>query len=305
MKAYKNAVSLLPERIRSVLLRADEAEMKNINEIRFRLNRPVTLNTRSDKLFIKNDGSLSGVLAREVLITGESDMFDIVFALARRSLHSYQDMIANGFIPLSGGCKAGVAGCAVVKNGSVYSVSHFTGVNIRIAREYPGCSSAVLSAAGGCRSFIIAGSPMSGKTTVLRDICRTLSSPSDTQPLKITVVDERDEIASLCFGGGADVGLHTDVLSLYPKAQGVDIALRTLSPDIIILDEIGASDEVQALLRAFNCGVSIIATAHAGSAAELLRRPNIKLLTDSGVFKKIIVLGDGASPCSVKEAVSL
>ena len=233
-------------------------------------------------------------------------MQEIVFSLSRRSIHTYQDMLARGFLPLKNGCKAGVAGCAVMKNGAVYSVSSFNSVNIRISRDYYGCAEKIVDAVGeDCNSFLLVGQPLSGKTTLLRDLCRTYAGENSFEPKKVVIVDERDEIASKSFGGGVDVGVHTDILSLYPKEVGIDIALRTLSPDIIVLDEIGADDEINSILSGMNSGVNFIATAHGGDFKEVLSRPNIKKLVDSKVFKKAVVLKGKSAPCEVAEVINL
>ncbi len=224
--------------------------------------------------------------------------------LARRSLHTYQDMIAKGFLPLKGGCKAGIGGRAVVKNGAVYSVSSFNSVNIRVSREFYGCSEELIKAVGDCRSFLIIGQPLSGKTTLLRDLCRYYSGKQSSNPLKTVVVDERDEIASLSFGCGAYIGEHTDVLTLYPKAVGMEIAVRTLSPDIIVLDEIGGDDESKVMLNSMNSGVDFIATAHGSSFEDVMRRPNIKTLISAGAFEKVVVLEGKNAPCKVKGVIS-
>lgn len=303
MEAFLNAISLLPEDLKSILSKTDPLKAA-VNEIRFRSESPVTLNTPNEVYFITESGRLSRKYETGVLYCGTRKLQEVVFTLSRRSIHTYQDMITKGFIPLKGGCKAGVAGCAVLKNGEVYSVSQFNCVNIRVSREYRGCAHEVLKAAEGCTSYILAGAPLSGKTTVLRELCRYYSE-NVILPKKVAVIDERDEIASLAFGGAKNLGRTTDVLSLYPKAVGADIALRTLSPDIIMLDEIGAADETKVLLSSMNSGVGVIATAHAGSFDELLKRPNIKTLLEAGVFKKAIILNGRESPCTVKEAVSL
>lgn len=304
MKAFLNAISLLPGDFKNVLGLLCESDAEKINEVRFRSNMPVRLNTRCEAFFITKSGRLTLKEEPGVLCCDDRQLQEIVFSLSRRSIHTYQDMIAKGFIPLRGGCKAGVAGCAVLRNGEVYSVSSFNSVNIRVSREYYGCSREVINAANSCTSYLIVGKPLSGKTTVLRDLCRYYSGKNSFSPKKIAVIDERDEIASLAFGGAADIGLQTDVLSLYPKAVGADIALRTLSPDIIMLDEIGAADETEVLLSSMNCGVGVIATAHGASFDEVIRRPNIKRLVRAGVFKKMIILNGKESPCTVKEAVS-
>ncbi len=304
MQEYLNAITLLPEKYKIVLSELEGNFQKEIKEIRFRVSEPITLNTITQKYFITQSGRHTIEYSDNLIKTESKDMQEIVFSLSRRSLHTYQDMIAKGFIPLSGGCKAGVAGRAVMRNGSVYSVSDFNCVNIRISRDYNGCANEIIKAMGDCKSYLIVGSPMSGKTTLLRDLCRFYSGVNAVQPLKVAIIDERDEIASRCFGCFKDVGVHTDVLTLYPKAIGTEIAVRTLSPDIIVLDEIGTDDEVKALLSGVNSGVDFISTAHGGSFAEVLRRPNIKTLVNSGVFKKAIVLEGKDSPCKIKEIIS-
>lgn len=305
MQEFLNAISLLPDKYRNILSRINETQAKEIKEIRFRNGSAVTLNGKEHMYYITDGGITTVTYCDNVLKTDDREMQEIVFMLSRRSLHTYQDMIAKGYIPLRGGCKAGVAGRAVIKNGSVYSVSSFNSVNIRIAREFYGCSEEVLREVGDCTSYIIVGPPLSGKTTILRDLCRHYSGKNNPTPFKTAIIDERDEIASRSFGYGLDVGEHTDVLTLYPKPYGTEIAVRTLSPDIIILDEIGAEDEAKALLSGINSGVGFIATAHGSTFEEVIRRPNIKTLVNAGVFKKAVVLEGKSSPCKVKETISL
>lgn len=306
IKDFLNAISLLPENYKSILSNIPEKLATEIKEIRFRNGEPITLNTKNEVYYITVNGMITVSFSEGLIKTDEKDLQEIVFSLSRRSLHTYQDMIAKGFIPLRNGCKAGVAGRAVMKNGSVYSVSSFNSVNIRVSREFYGCSCDLLSKIGmDCTSFLIVGAPLSGKTTLIRDLCRYFSGGNVLNPLKTAIIDERDEIASRSFGVGADVGVHTDVLTLYPKAVGTEIAVRTLSPDIIVLDEIGTDEEAKAMLSGMNSGVSFIATAHGSSFEEVLRRPNIKRLVNAKVFQKVVVLEGKNEPCKVKELISL
>ncbi len=304
MKDYLNAISLLPDKFNGSLKQIPEKIAASVKEVRFRTGEPVALYTQNAIYYIRNNGTLTVAFTSDLFCLNERDLQEIVFYLSRRSLHTYQDMIAKGFIPLRGGCKAGVVGRAVMKNGSVYSVSSFNSVNIRVARSFYGCSKDLIERVGeDCASFLIIGAPLSGKTTVLRDLCRFYSGKERLNPLKTAIIDERDEIASRSFGEGIDVGVHTDVLTLYPKAIGTEIAVRTLSPDIVVLDEIGSDEEARAMLSAMNTGVNFIATAHGSSMEEVLRRPNIKRLVNAGAFKKAVVLYGKDEPCRVKEMV--
>jgi len=306
MQEFLNAVSLLPKDVENVLSVINNDFKPKVNEIRFRSGKPITLNTKDGAFYCTKNGRVTINYNDDLYFTDDRKMQEIVFSLSRRSIHTYQDMLARGFLPLKNGCKAGVAGCAVMKNGAVYSVSSFNSVNIRISRDYYGCAEKIVEAVGGnCTSYLLVGQPLSGKTTLLRDLCRTYAGKNSFEPKKIVIVDERDEIASKSFGGGVDVGVHTDVLSLYPKEVGIDIALRTLSPDIIVLDEIGADDEINSILSGMNSGVSFIATAHGGDFKEVLSRPNIKKLVDSKVFKKAVILKGKSAPCEVAEVIEL
>ena len=306
MQDFLNAVSLLPKDVEAMLSSINNDFKAKVNEIRFRSNKPVTLNTKDGVFYCTKNGRITINYNDDLYFVDDRKMQEIVFSLARRSIHTYQDMLAKGFLPLKNGCKAGVAGCAVIKDGVVYSVNSFNSVNIRISRDYFGCAKEICKAVGGeCDSFLLIGQPLSGKTTLLRDLCRCFAGESAFEPKKIVIVDERDEIASKSFGGGVNVGVHTDVLSLFPKEVGIDIALRTLSPDIIVLDEIGADDEINGILSGMNSGVGFIATAHGGSLSEVLLRPNIKKLVDARVFKKAVILKGKTAPCEIKEVIDL
>ena len=305
MQDFINAIALLPERYKEALMNISPEKCREIKEIRFRTGEAVTVNTRDHIYYISHSGRLSVSYSDNAISTDSKDLQEIVFTLSRRSMHTYQDMIVKGFIPLYGGSKAGIAGRAVMRDGGIYSVTSFNSVNIRVSRAFKGCADDLLSKMGDCTSYLIIGSPMSGKTTLLRELCRQYAGREVLSPRKIAIIDERDEIASRSFGHSIDVGAHTDVLTLYPKAIGTEIAVRTLSPEIIVLDEIGTEEESRALLSGLNSGVDFIATAHGHSFEEVLRRPNIKTLINAGAFKKIAVLEGKSAPCMVKELISL
>lgn len=227
--------------------------MSEIAEIRLRAGRPA--------VSVDMNGAMK--ICSERLSV--DDIADYFAEVCRYSVHSYQDEIAEGFVTLDGGHRVGICGTAVRENGRITFLKDISGLNIRVAHAVRGCSNELLERVGEC-SLLIAGKPLSGKTTVLRDLARQLG-----ERRRVTVIDSRGEIAAAVHGlPSYDIGLNTDVLSGCGKSEGIMLALRSMSPEFIICDEI-AHDE-KAVEEALYCGVKIIASVHAGSAAEIRSR---------------------------------
>lgn len=205
--------------------------------------------------------------------------------ICRWSVHSFQDDIARGFVTLDGGHRVGICGTAVKENGKITFIKDISGLNIRIAHQVTGCSDEIYGrffADEPC-SLLIAGRPLSGKTTILRDLARRLG-----ERYRVTVIDSRSEISASVRGTPMlDIGLNTDVLCGCGKSEGIMLALRSMSPQVMICDEI-AHDE-DAVEQALFCGVKIIAAAHAGSLKELDSRFKGVL---TGLFDADIVIGE-------------
>ena len=212
------------------------------------------------------------------------DISECFSELCRYSVHSYTNEIAEGYITLDGGHRVGICGTAVIKDGKIETLRDISSLNIRIARQVRGCAEELFRGIfDKPRSLLLAGKPMCGKTTLLRDLTRILGERH-----KVTLIDSRNEISACVRGAPTlDIGQHTDVLCGCPKSEGILLALRSLSPEIIICDEIGRDHG--AVEQCLFCGVKLIASVHAGSIKELERRQGIAGLLP--LFEYTAVIG--------------
>lgn len=279
--SFEKAVMYLPKRFREDFLRLPSLQRNEIQEIRLTVNKPI---------YIVKRGKIETFSDIGVTVT-EKDIEECVNSACEYSIHSYSSQLANGYITVCGGHRIGLCGTAVINDETVTAVKNISGLNIRIAKQIIGCADEIIKTVFNKEicGVLIAGSPASGKTTMLRDIARQLG-----KEYKVSVIDERSEIAATYRGVPQnDVGRFTDVFDSYDKPRGITIATRVMSPDIIICDEIGTEKEAEKIETAALCGVKIIASVHAGSLKELYNKKQIKKLIKKGIFEKIIVLGNG------------
>lgn len=228
----------------------------------------------------------------------QADISECFLELCKNSVHSFAREISEGYITLPGGSRVGFCGTAVIQGGKLTSLRDISSLNIRFPREVRGCAEELFRRAfsGGLCSLIVCGKPLSGKTTVLRDMARILGASH-----RVAVVDSRGELAGV-HGGipTLNVGENTDVLNGYSKADGIMCALRSLSPEIIICDEIG--DDAESVRQCMSCGVKLIVSAHAGSIKELKRRPALSGLLP--LFDKAALLGERGRLIELTELMS-
>src|SRR5690625_4017368 len=206
-----------------------------------------------------------------------------------------EDELREGFITITGGHRVGLAGEVTTQFGKMERLKYITFFNIRIAKEIINIATPFFHYLHKGEHFfntIIVGPPQTGKTTIIRDIARLIGDGSaKLRNRKVAVIDERSEIAASKNGIPQHlVGLRTDVMDACPKVDGMMMMIRSMSPDVLIVDEIGKEDDANALMEAVFAGVTIICTAHGSSIEELKRRPSMHPLFENHVFGRMIIL---------------
>lgn len=256
-----------------------------LEEIRFRIDRPVLLYGRGGYTFLSASGGITDSPSA-ACTPSRTDMDALAAALCTSSVYAFLNDIKEGFLTLRGGHRVGIAGKCVTKDGAVTNITSVSGINIRIAKAYPGCAaelSAQLRTDKYVKNTLLISPPQCGKTTFLRDLTRILSAE-----FKITVVDERSEIAGSYEGRPQfDLGLQADVLDRFPKASGILLALRSLSPQIIVTDELGTEADCEALQSASCSGCRLIASIH-GDSVRGIAHTKGRLLS---FFDTAVILG--------------
>ena len=306
LESENEILQLLPPRLQQAFQTVLTAE-PNLPEIRLRKNKPVVFCYADSVRFFK-DNMLVKNHTHGVLCVSEGELESVFARLCHYSVYSYKESLNAGFICLKGGSRVGICAEAVVKDGSVCSVKNISSLSFRFARQLKTCAGEVVEKMyeNALPSTVIIGAPCSGKTTLLREMCRLLSSGFHGRYLKCVLLDERGEIAAM-HGGVPyfDVGVNTDVLSFFPKREGILNALRVLSPDFIIADEIGSLEECACVLEGLNSGVRFIVSIHAESLKQAKKRAQFKMLYESTHFGAAVTLGTGARLGTLKEFVCL
>lgn len=285
-KRLESLLSFLPDRMKLSIGRVNNDILNTLEEIRIRICQPVILLTNTQELFLK-DASTNTFYVPDTV-----ELKEILERITKSSFYAYLDDIKNGFVTVEGGHRVGICGRGVMKNGTIGNIKDISFLNIRIANEKKGISDRLLPQLlenGAVKNTLIISPPQAGKTTLLRDITRNISNT--LQRGKVSLIDERGEIAAIYNGiPQNDVGIRTDVLTGIPKSEGMILAIRSLSPTVLITDELGSCKEVDAVFTAINSGVRIITTVHGEDETEIRKREDLKPLFQNRVFQKIIIL---------------
>lgn len=277
----KNVFDYFNEKIRQAILRYSEGE---IYEIRMRINEPIILNTIDGERIIMT------------CIVSEQDIKDIFNRVTEYSAYAYEENLVEGYITVPGGHRIGVGGYMTLQNDKSLIVKNIRFLNFRVRHFVNGCSNQVMETIfqKGLNNILIISPPALGKTTLLRDIVKNISSQRSGE--SICVVDERNEIGG-CYKGipTIDLGMRTDVISNCSKAKGILMAIRAMAPTIIAVDEIGGDEDKKALEYAYISGVKIIATIHGKDQEDVQKKLGEKIF--SMFSHRIIIKGIGEYIC--------
>jgi len=259
-------------------------DSNSVEEIRIRNNRPIFLKIGQDEI-------------RTGYTIHTEEILEILQKICDNSIYTYQNQICNGYITIRGGHRIGITGNVVIKDGQVTNISHIYSLNFRIARQVLDCSNYVLPYVINKNSIfntMLVSPPGRGKTTILRDLVRKLSNGITEYHFKginVAVADERGEIAAMYKGVPQnDIGERTDVLDNIPKALGMKMLVRSMNPKVIVADEIGTKEDVEAIKYAICSGVKGIFTAHGDSIEDIIRNPILSELYSENLFERIIFI---------------
>lgn len=267
-------------------------------EIRLRIGRPVMVLGRDGEYFWNQNGTRLQRDRQGSYVWLETDMKETLSRMSRYSMYALEEELRSGFFTIQGGHRVGVAGRTVCEQGKILSFRNISCLNIRVARQKKDCAVDLLPwlmQEADIYNTLILSPPGVGKTTMLRDCIRLLSEGNCEMPgKKVGVVDERSEIAA-CFYGVPqnDLGARTDVLDACPKVEGMRLLLRSMSPQVLAVDELGSREDFLAVEEALHCGCRILGTMHAANAAELQEKMYLSEWLEKGFFGRFVFLALG------------
>jgi stage III sporulation protein AA len=288
----ESILNFLPKKIADLISTIPPNQKEELEEIRIRINRPIEMTLKGAPKFLS-------------YIIQPDDAFHLMNKISHFSIYTLEEELKQGFITVSGGHRIGLAGKVILEGGKVKAIRDISSFNIRIAREKVGIAESIIPYIyqGNWMHTMVIGPPQTGKTTLLRDIARIASSGllvKGIQASKVGIVDERSEIAG-CVNGIPQLtfGDRLDVLDACPKAEGMMMMIRSMSPDILVVDEIGRKEDAEAIQEAVHAGIKLMMTTHGTSIEEVRNRPSLREILDQKIFQRFVVLSRKSGPGTV------
>ena len=290
---YHPIIKYLPSKIRKLLT---FSKISDAEEIRLRKGLPLVINFSEKSCFLTDVGNPTNSIRNAVIIT-DADIKEALELIVKSSLYTAENSLKQGFVTVEGGNRIGISGSAVITDNKISSLKNISGLNYRIAKEICGVADNVIDNIyrnGKVLNTLIISPPCCGKTTILRDIARSLSEKG----IKVSVADERNEISAISCGKlGFNLGYSLDVLEGASKTEAFRILIRSMSPQVIITDELGGDEDYYAIKKAICSGVSVIATVHADSRETFLKSH----LDFNNLFNCYITLNRSNGPGTIGE----
>lgn len=285
----KKLFDYMPDNIVPILSKTLLLIENSLEEIRFRTKKPLVVITNNGAFGVLSSGKLTSVMVNSYIVS-ETDMKKLFQLICENSVYAYLEEIKNGFITLRGGNRVGITGKAIMEKNLIKNVTDISSLNFRVSREIIGVADPIIGhilSDGYIKNTLIISPPGGGKTTVIRDVARQISNVG----FKVGIIDERSEIAAMAKGVAYnDVGLNTDVIDSVPRHIGVVSLIRSMSPHVIITDEISNPDDVKAILTVTGSGTSIIATAHSQNLDEIKNKEMFSKILGANGFSQIIAI---------------
>ena len=295
MNKKEDFMKIFTSQIRIILSKL-QIDFEQLQEIRLRIQSPLLILYQNKEFYVREDGTLGGNRENAYIIS-KNEIKETMEYISNYSLYAYEEEMKQGFITIQGGHRIGLAGKVIMEKDMIKSMKYISFINVRLSHQMKGCADGILPymiEENNVKHTLIISPPRCGKTTLLRDMIRQLSNGTEYfKGVTVGVVDERSEIGA-CYMGVPqnELGVRTDILDCCPKAKGMLMLIRTMSPQVMAVDEIGSREDIEAIEYVINCGCKLIATVHGSSIEDIRTKPLLRELLQEHVFERYIILNN-------------
>lgn len=304
MELKEQICKIFPRDVREAL-RSCGMEFDKLCAIRVRANKPLIFYIQDKEVFFNRQRKLTKNV-QDALCFSMEDIREMMEFISNYSLYAFDEELKQGYLTIQGGHRIGIAGNTISEQGRTTSIRYISCLNVRVAHQIKGCADICIPHLydhGMLQNTLIVSGCGRGKTTILRDLIRQLSNGTDVHKgVSVGVVDERSEIAA-CYHGVAqnDLGIRTDVMDGCPKTLGMRMLIRSMAPEVIAVDELGGTGDLEAVRATIASGSKLLATIHASTYQELLCLPFMRKLLAERLITRLIFLNPDGVPGRVSK----